>query len=62
MVPVIANSSPIVAVDVDRVLAAPIVRMEHETAPGLDRSAVMNGAIGRFAGVDIELAEQARGS
>ena len=38
-----------------RVLPAPIVGMEDEAAAGLDRAAMMNRAIGRFARIDVEL-------
>ena len=33
--------------------------MEDEAAAGLDRAAVMNAAIGRLAGFDLELPQQA---
>ena len=58
MVPVIAKISPAYAVDVERVLAAPVARMEDEAAPGLDRAAVMDRAVGRLARLDIELLQQ----
>ena len=47
------------AVDVQRVLSAPVGRMEDEAAPRLDRPAMMDRAVGRFAGIDVELAKQA---
>ena len=46
--------------DVERVLPAPVGRMDHEAASGLDRAAVMDRAVRRFAGFDIELAQEAR--
>src|SRR6185369_569380 len=44
--------------DVERVLAAPIGRMEHKPPPGLDRSSVMYCTIGGLVRVDLELLQQ----
>ena len=41
--------------DLDRILAAPVEGVKHETAPGFDRPAEMHGNIGRDAKVDIQL-------
>ena len=59
MVPVIAKSSPLATVDLERVLPAPVGRVEDEAAARLDRPAVVDRAIGRLARVDVELLEQA---
>ena len=48
-----------IAVDVKRVLPAPVGRMEHEAPARLDRAAVVDRAFGRLARIDLELAEQA---
>jgi hypothetical protein len=48
----------ILAVDVERILPAPVARMDHEPASGLDRAAVVDRAVRRLARVDLELPQQ----
>jgi hypothetical protein len=59
IVPVIAKTS-LRAVDVERVLPAPVGRVQDEARAGLDRAAMMDGAVRRLAGIDVELLEKPR--
>ena len=48
----------LLAVDVERILTAPVGRMEDEAPARLDRAAVMDRAIRRICRIDIELSKQ----
>src|SRR5258708_36524853 len=48
----------LVAVHMQRILPAPFHRMEHETAARFDRSAVMDGAVWRLAGLNFQLSKK----
>lgn len=49
----------LIAIHVERILASPVCGMKNEPAARLDRSAVMNRAVGSLARLDFELTEQA---
>ena len=52
------EQAAVFAIDVERVLPAPVRRVKDKAPAGFDRAAVMNGAIGCFARLDVELPKQ----